>query len=84
MSEIFRKSIPLTCPDGVVRTARVKSYRYDGSPAADTWFSVPASIRVRGKYIVGYMTVDDAATATGGNAFRVMDSHRHLAPTFPR
>lgn len=40
---------------------------------ADTWFSVPACTRYRGKYVRGYFT----GTETGP-VFRVMDSHKHL------
>ena len=40
---------------------------------ADTYFSVPACTRYRGKYIRGYFTVDDDVVE-----FRVMDSHKHL------
>jgi hypothetical protein len=38
---------------------------------ADTWFSVPACTRYRGKYIKGYFALDDGAIV-----FRVMDSHK--------
>lgn len=39
---------------------------------ADTYFSVPACTKYRGKHIRGYFSLD------GGNVeFRVMDSHKH-------
>lgn len=40
---------------------------------ADTYFSVPACTRYRGKHIRGYFTICD-----DGVEFRVMDSHKHL------
>jgi hypothetical protein len=72
MSEYFRKSVRVTAPDGRVRTARVKCHRYDGSFAADTWFSVPASMRVLGKYVAGYVTGGD-----DGLEFRVYHRYAH-------
>lgn len=85
MREIFRKSIPALCEDGNVRSASVRCYCYDGSYAADTWFSVPASIRIAGKYVAGYVT--GAEEPDGGwkeydtrLIFRAMDSHKHLMP----
>ena len=38
----------------------------------DTWFSVPACTRYRGKHIKGFFTTDD-----DGVKFCVMDSHKH-------
>lgn len=41
------------CPDGKIRkTKRI-------SATADTFFSVPASIRFRGKTVAGYITIED-------------------------
>ena len=39
---------------------------------ADTYFSVPACTRHKGKYITGYFSMDDGAIE-----FRVMDRHRN-------
>lgn len=55
-SEIFYKSMPAMCPDAKIRSVRVRCYRFDGSMAADTFFSVPANLRVRGKYVHGFVT----------------------------
>ena len=41
---------------------------------ADTYFSIPACTRVRGKYVRGYFSLD----SDGGIQFRPMDSHKHL------
>jgi hypothetical protein len=40
---------------------------------ADTYFSIPACTRYRGKHVVGYFTLEDGAVE-----FRVMDRHKHL------
>ncbi len=56
MSEIFYAAKKALCPDGKIRTARVKCYAYDGSMAADTWFSVPAFVKANGKTVRGYVT----------------------------
>lgn len=50
-------------PDGVIRAARC------GIP--DTFFSIPAHARVKGKYIRGYITSSKA-----GYEFRVYDSSK--------
>jgi hypothetical protein len=42
---------------------------------ADTYFSVPACTRVKGKYIAGYFTLDDGAIS-----FRPMDRHKDRLP----
>jgi hypothetical protein len=43
---------------------------------ADTYFSIPACTRYRGKHVRGYFTGDN-----GNIEFRVMDSHKHLFNT---
>jgi hypothetical protein len=55
------------------RTVYVKRCNYDGSYAADTFFSVPAFIRIKGKRITGYATGRDDAP---GMEFRVHNAHR--------
>jgi hypothetical protein len=50
-----------------------KRYTCYATGYADTWFSVPACTKIRGKHIKGYFTLDD-----GNIEFRVMDSHKHL------
>lgn len=40
---------------------------------ADTWFSVPACTRRKGKHIRGYFSTDKDMVL-----FHVMDSHKHL------
>lgn len=41
------------CPDGKVR--KVKRI----SQTADTWFSIPAAVEVKGKTVAGYVTVSN-------------------------
>jgi hypothetical protein len=55
-SETFYKPMRIRCTDdGVTRTVHVKCYRYNGSFASDTFFSVPAHTRVKGRYVHGYV-----------------------------
>lgn len=42
----------LLCSDGEIRAAEL-------APTANTFFSVPASIRINGKRISGYMTAEE-------------------------
>ena len=61
MAEIFYRPHKAMCDDGKWRIVRVRSY-YDGRNwcmYADTFFSVPANVRVNGKYIAGYVTGRD-------------------------
>lgn len=58
-SEITYLPKRAVCADGVTRTVRVKCYRFDGSMAADTYFSVPAYVQIKGKTVRGYLTGSD-------------------------
>lgn len=40
---------------------------------ADTYFSVPAETRYKGKRVVGFFSIDDGAIE-----FHVMNSHKHF------
>lgn len=42
---------------------------------ADTYFSIPASTRIRGRHVAGYFAIDD-----GNIEFRVMDRHKDRLP----
>jgi len=67
----------LLCSDGQVRAATLAS-------TPDTFFSVPASVRVKGKTVSGYMTVEEAG---GGKlrayVFRHHTAHRDKLPAWP-
>lgn len=59
--EIFYRPHKARCADGVIRSARVRSY-YDGRRwcmHGDTYFSVPAVVTVARKTIRGYVTTTD-------------------------
>lgn len=57
MSDYFWKPMRMVCKDdAIVRTVRVKCHNFDGSFAADTFFSVPANTRVKGKYVHGFVS----------------------------
>lgn len=58
------------------RTVYVKRYNYDGSPAADTAFSVPAFIRVKGKRLTGYVTGREDDALGRSMEFRIHNAHR--------
>jgi len=51
---ITRKGTRLLCSDGTVRSVAYIAQ------SADTFFSVPTAVRIRGKYITGYATGDEA------------------------
>jgi len=65
----------LLCSDGVIRAATLAS-------TADTFFSVPASIRVKGKYITGYYTTDEY-DGKRINIFRHHTVHSDKLPKWP-
>lgn len=65
----------LLCSDGQVRAASLAS-------TADTFFSVPASVRVRGKTVSGYMTVEEAGEVRA-YAFRHHTQHNDRMPAWP-
>lgn len=72
--ETYWKPLRMECHDDhVVRTVRIKCYIFDDSSAADTFFSVPANTRVRGKYVHGYVT-----TSENEFYFRSHDACKHL------
>lgn len=71
----------LLCSDGVIRAAEL-------AETADTFFSTPATIRVNGKCVSGYMTItaqDDLSTdATMATyCFRHHDKHADKLPEWP-
>jgi hypothetical protein len=51
------------CPDGKVRAlARI-------SITADTFFSIPAAVKVNGRTVSGYVSIDDTDTVDDGATF---------------
>jgi hypothetical protein len=70
---LFRRSgHRLLCADGVIRAAEL-------AQCADTFFSIPASIRIRGKRVSGYATSDESE-GVRVYTFRPHDVHK---PEFP-
>ena len=59
MADIYYgQSVRAVCTDGVTRAATPRRYSYDGSLAADTFFSVPAFVRANGRTVRGYIGND--------------------------
>lgn len=71
------------CSDGKIRACEM-------APTADTFFSVPASIRIAGKSITGYVTGEDAWDAANKVSYKAHSFHqhdgqeaKHLLPKWP-
>jgi hypothetical protein len=69
---IRRNGNRLLCADNIVRAAEL-------AQCADTFFSIPAHIRIKGKRIEGYATSDDA-NGERVWTFRPMDSEKEAFP----
>ena len=73
----YRNGHRLLCSDGVIRSAEL-------AKTADTFFSVPARVRVKGKWVSGYYT-----TAKNANwsetvcVFRHHTVHSDKLPAWP-
>lgn len=53
-----------TCADAIERTVHLRSY-WDGqryASHADTYFTVPAFVRAKGRAVRGFVTMEDGAT----------------------
>lgn len=77
MAEIYYAPKLASCEDGRMRMVRVKCYVYNGSFAADTFFTVPAYVTFKRKYVKGYVTCED-----GELLFRALNSHQ--PPEWPK
>jgi hypothetical protein len=62
----------LLCADNIVRAAEL-------AQCADTFFSIPASIRIKGKRITGYAT-SDKSNGERVWTFRPMNSEKEAYP----
>ncbi|SRR5258706_9432429 len=49
MWQIPYKALNILCPDGIYRTARITA-------EADTFFTIPAQVQVRGKTVTGFIS----------------------------
>ena len=71
---LFRRSgHRLLCADGIIRAAEL-------AQCADTYFSIPASIRIRGKRVTGYATSDESE-GVRVYTFRPHDRHKLEHPS---
>jgi hypothetical protein len=67
----------LLCADGVVRAAEL-------AETADTFFSIPASIRIKGKRVSGYASVEkDSTWKTEVWVFRHHTNQNAPLPAWP-
>lgn len=74
----LRNGHRLLCADGVIRAATL-------APTADTYFSVPAAIRIKGKPVSGYMAVEESrALGYRVYAFRHHTAHDDKLTAWPQ
>lgn len=66
----------LLCSDGIIRAAEF-------SPTPDTFFSVPACVRVNGKWASGYMTCEESRSGDRVYTFRHHTCHDDKLPAWP-
>jgi hypothetical protein len=67
----------LLCADGKIRAAELAA-------EPDTFFSTPAKIRIKGKWITGYMSVEDRLGDYSAFMFNVHDCYqKDLPERFP-
>jgi hypothetical protein len=81
MEITYDRTVKAICEDGRTRTANVRTYAYDNSMAADTYFSVPAFVRAHGRTVRGYVSrewedADGARHETQGESGRAIWSFR--------
>ena len=63
----------LLCADGVIRSAEL-------AQCADSFFSIPASVRIRGRHVSGYATSDEV-DGVRVHTFRPYYKHRDAFPS---
>lgn len=66
----------LLCADGVIRAAELAA-------TSDTFFSVPARVRVRGVWVSGYYTGEESSAGERVSAFRHHTCHADKLPEWP-
>lgn len=64
------------CSDGVIRAAEM-------APTPDTFFSVPASVRIKGKSVRGYVTTAEGLDGGRVYCFRQYASAGDILPPWP-
>jgi hypothetical protein len=65
------------CSDGKIRALSRLAAQ------ADTWFSIPAGVKVGRKYVTGYVTHDESATGGRVVCFRHHDGQGDILPAWP-
>jgi hypothetical protein len=66
----MRNGARLLCADGVIRAAEL-------AETADTFFSVPASVRVNGKRVSGFMGTSGKDNLDSATELRTYTFHQH-------
>ena len=85
MADYYSRPLLALCDDGKARMVSVRHY-WDGRShclAADTFFSVPASVKYRGKHLTGYVTTPgglDEGQKLPGGAELLFHAHNHCDP----
>lgn len=64
------------CSDGIIRAVEM-------GQTADTFFSVPARLRLNGKWITGYVTTEESGDGGRVYCFRQHDGHGSTLPDWP-
>ncbi len=83
MQEIFYKPYKAMCADAVERTAYVRSY-WDGRNwcmHGDTYFSVPAYVKVKGTSVRGYVSYSEDQLLF--HAYLYRKNHALIVPLAP-
>lgn len=76
---MHRHGTKLLCSDG-----KIRSVAYLAS-TPDTFFSTPAAMRIKGKYISGYMTVEEAKLSDRrAYVFRQHNGNAEFLPDWPK
>jgi hypothetical protein len=75
---MHRQGTKLLCSDGKVRTVAYLA----NTP--DTFFSTPAAMRIKRKYVSGYMTVEESADGKRAYVFRQHDGNADSLPDWPK
>ena len=65
------------CSDGKVRSLAYLSQQ------ADTYYSIPAAVRIDGQYVKGYVTTEENQSGERAVAFRRLHEYREWLPDFP-
>lgn len=65
------------CSDGKIRSLAHLAQQ------ADTYYSIPAAVRVAGQYVKGYVTTEENQSGERAVAFRRLHEYGEWLPAFP-